>query len=160
MHCVFVPANKNILAMKTKTTTKLKLIAGIVLFVMALSASLSQAQVGSNALAYVDNSYFSNFQTTYQPLPATTGDEALLLDDWMYSPSFWQLPATPEIPLENWMFDQDFWHLQLPFEWMFIPEDEPLEAESWMHSFTTDAPIVAYHAQLMTWVKKREFQVL
>lgn len=153
--------NENILAMKTKTTQKFRLLAGIVLFVMALSASIAQAQILSNTLAYADENYLSDFQTTYQPSPATTGDETLLLDDWMYSPSFWQIPPSKIVPTENWMFETNFWHLSTPFEWMDIPEDKPLETEPWMFELKLDEyPIVAFQAQLKIWVKKREFQVL
>jgi len=147
--------------MKTKTTQKLRLLAGIVLFVMALSASLAQAQVLSNSLAYVDDSYLSNFQTAYIPSPATTGDETLLLDDWMYSPSFWQIPPSKIEPIEDWMFETNFWHLSVPFEWMIIPEDKPLETEPWMFELKLkEYPMMAFQAQLKMWVRKREFQVL
>ena len=156
-HCT----NENILAMKTKTTPKIRLLAGIVLFVMALSASIAQAQILSNSFAYADDSYLSDIQTAYQPSPATTGDETLLLDDWMYSPSFWQIPPCKIHPTESWMFETNFWHLSEPFEWMIIPGDEPLESEPWMFELKLEEyPIVAFQAQLKMWVKKREFQIL
>jgi len=157
----FVHANKNIPAMKTKTTTKITLFAGIVLFVMALTASFTQAQVFANAIAYTETEDLLALPMTNQPTSAIAGDETLLLDDWMYEEKFWQLPPAQIVPIEQWMFDANFWKSTNLFEWMTIPEEAPLKIESWMYTINLEpGSVIAFHATLQSWVKKREFQLL
>jgi hypothetical protein len=157
----FVVTNKNTPAMKTKATTKIRAIAGIVLFVMALSASLSQAQVFANALAFSETEDLLTPPKSSQTQAETKGDETLLLDDWMYEDTFWQLPPVEPIPVEPWMFDSNFGTSKQLFEWMTVPEDEALNLESWMFTMTLqENTILAFQATLQSWVKKREFQVL
>ncbi|MFO7940027.1 MAG: hypothetical protein R6U66_09795 [Bacteroidales bacterium] len=147
--------------MKTKATTKIRAIAGIVLFAMALSASLSQAQVFANALAFSETEDLLTPPKSSQTQAETKGDETLLLDDWMYEDAFWQLPPVETIPLEQWMFDSNFRNSNKLFEWMIVPEDEPLDLESWMFTRNMqESTILAFQATLQSWVKKREFQVL